>query len=108
MRAPKKEQADQMRGIGYVTAAEAAARTGVPKSSLYDAIRGGDIEVDEIGRRKWVKVASLLAYVGESGAKLWKACASMWMDPWWSPMFTGLDGGISHSVAMGCNIRPPK
>jgi hypothetical protein len=60
-----------MRALGYVSVPEAEKRTNIPKSSIYDALKRGDIEYKVERRRHYLKVTSLLEFGGESARTIW-------------------------------------
>jgi len=47
------------------TVAEAVQACGLGKTKLYELMRGGHIETIKIDRRRLIRVASLLEFIGE-------------------------------------------
>ena len=62
---------EKMREAGYVSVQEAATRTAIPDSTLYDAMDTGKIKESRVGSRRYVEVETLLDFGGEAIRALW-------------------------------------
>jgi excisionase family DNA binding protein len=61
---------DRMKAEGYITVAEAAEMTGIPKASVYRLLEEDKVEYLIVGERtKFIKEKSLVEYLGPA-AKL--------------------------------------
>lgn len=68
---PDLEEA--MAGQGYITIPEAAARTKLARSTIYDAERADKIKSIKTGHRTFIEITSFLAWAGEGARLLWDA-----------------------------------
>ena len=66
---------EKMRAQGYVSVPEASDRTGISRTTLYDALSREYIAGTSVGSRKYLEVESLLEYVGDGGRELFESTA---------------------------------
>lgn len=60
----------RMRDEGYISVPEAAERSGLSRSTLYDAIRANKLVSTSVGSRRYVQLEALVAFVGPEAAAL--------------------------------------
>lgn len=61
---------DRMYRKGYISGLEAVERSGIARSTLYDALNDGRIKGIKIGARRYVELKSFLEYLGEAAFEL--------------------------------------
>lgn len=62
---PNPRVDEEMAKKGYLSVPEAARRSQLPTSTLYDAIRAKRLPVKLVGRRKYVAIKDLLDFGGD-------------------------------------------
>ena len=57
---------------GFLTIPEASQKTGIPKSTLYDAIRRKSLKSHIVCDKNYVAETDLKSYIGEASAIVWE------------------------------------
>lgn len=72
---PRRSKAldDLMRSKGWVSPAEAATRTGIGRSTIYDAIETGALTSQKERGFTFVSVESLIGWGGVTAQEMWTA-----------------------------------
>ena len=60
-----KIQAERMREHGFITVTEAARLAGVATQTVYDWLNDGRVDGRDVGRARFVLLASLREHIGE-------------------------------------------
>lgn len=68
---PNPKLDEKMAKTGFVSVPEAAERTAIPTSTIYDALKDGRMTGTKVGSRHYVNVESLLTFGGEAIRTLW-------------------------------------
>jgi excisionase family DNA binding protein len=67
---PYRHESSQLKDRLTCTVREACSATGIGKTKMHELISGGALESAKIGRRRLVKVPSLLRLVGQEAIPL--------------------------------------
>ena len=66
----RDKQREVMRARGYITVSEASERTGTGVGTIYSWLESCDVVGERVGKRRYVNVRSLAAYLGPTGAQM--------------------------------------
>lgn len=65
-----------MLDLGYISVPAAEERSGIARSTIYDAISKGTLTTNPVGKRHYLAIEPFLEWIGPGGRELWELASA--------------------------------